>query len=85
MPFHRLAAVLPERDFLLYQKYAEKRALPLRRIELHLAQICSVMAQLQGNKNSTLSDFLFDPVEEEELDGDDLLDFFDFKPRNVRD
>ncbi|GGI16450.1 phage tail assembly protein T [Oxalicibacterium faecigallinarum] len=82
MPAHQLAAILPEREFVLYQAYAVKRMLPQRRQEMYLAQICSVLAQVHSNTDVSVMDFLFDPVEEIELDEDEVLAHFDFKPRN---
>lgn len=49
---------------------------------MHLAQICSVLAQVNGNKDVSISDFLFEAGEEIELDGEDLLDYLQFSPRN---
>lgn len=79
---HELAHRLPERDYWLYHQYALKRSLPSRRMELYLAQISLVLAKVNGNKDSVLSDFLFDPVEEIVIDDpDDAKDYFGFNPR----
>lgn len=78
---HQLAAAIPERDFLLLQHYAAKRMLPMRRLELHLAQLSLLVATAHGAKDKTLSDFLFDPVDDTPVDDlDAAVDFFGFSP-----
>lgn len=71
-------------EFLLWQRYAAKKMLPWRRMELYLAQIAHAIAVTMGGaKESTLADFMFDPDEEptpgEEFDAEAV---FGFAPRN---
>lgn len=77
-----LARMLPEREFVLYQQYAAKRMLPTRRVEMHFARLCSLLAQLHGNRDARMDQFLFDAIEEVELDEDEVAEHLDFKPRN---
>ncbi len=51
---------MSEREFRQWVTYASKRLLPTRRLEAYLAQICSVIAQSNGNSDMTLSTFLLD-------------------------
>jgi len=62
-----------------YQHYAAKWMLPTRRLQMQMAQIAHVSAQVAGNK-AQLSDFLFDPVDEE-IEPEDAAEFFGFNPR----
>lgn len=53
--------------------------LPMRRMELHLAQIALKIVQtMGGNHDAVLRDYLFDPVEEDESSAEE---FFGFSPR----
>lgn len=68
-----LKRAMTERELLRWQRYAAKRMLPMRRIELHLARIALTVAQSMGGASDlTLADFLFDP---KELDSNDPDDF----------
>lgn len=58
--------------------------LPVRRMEMHMAQLCTVLAQVNGNKDARLSDFLFEPQSEDEAEADDIKEFFGFNPRNKK-
>ena len=87
-----LARALPEREFVDWQRYAARRMLPTRRMEVHLAQISALIAQtMGGSKDSKMSDFLFDPQDIGPEEGEDspeedlqtAVKFFGFKPRNV--
>ena len=51
---------MSEREFSNWLTFAGSRLLPVRRIEAHLAQLCSVIAQTSGNAEAKLSDFLLD-------------------------
>jgi hypothetical protein len=75
MPPHQLAAVLPEREFISLQRYAARKMLPQRRLELYLAQLALLVAQSGGAKDVTLQDFLFD-LREEEPTEDEAEEFF---------
>jgi hypothetical protein len=75
VPLHHLRG-MPQQDLYLYQNYTARRRFPSRRIELLLAQVSMVLAQVHGNK-ARLSDWLFDEVHSEaagELGVDDFLD-----------
>lgn len=80
IPTHTLAATLPEREFVAYQRHAARRMLPTRRLEMQLAQLSMLLCKVNGNKDVTLRDFLFEPEDEPTVD--DMYEFFDFKPRN---
>jgi len=65
-------------EFQLWQKYTARRMLPWRRMELYLAQITQHIAVTMGGaKNTRLTDFTFDPIEETE----DAAEAFGFNPR----
>lgn len=76
---------MPEWQFQQWQHYAARKMLPSRRLELYLAQIASVLAQVNGAKNAQLTDFLFDPPEPEAIVGPAdpaaAEKFFGFAPR----
>lgn len=87
MPTGTLKRSLTERDVRQWMRYAQRKHLPSRRIELYLAQIAMVVAQSMstGKHKFKLSDFLFEPADLDEQDDDrDPLDAaieaFDFKP-----
>ena len=70
-------------EFSLWQRYANRRMLPWRRMEMYLAQVAHAVSGMAGG-DSTLSDFLFDPPEDVAVDGDaanDAVAFFSFAPR----
>jgi hypothetical protein len=56
---------MPLADLELYRQYTARRGFPGRRAELLLAQVSKVLAQVNGNGNVTLEDFLFDPPDPE--------------------
>ena len=71
-------------DLALYQRYTARRMFPGRRIEKLLAQVSMVLAQVNGHK-ARLSDYLFDPTEDDE-DGpaptpDEVAGALNFTPR----
>ncbi len=78
-------------EFLLWQKYANRTALPLRRIELYLAQVALKISQIMGgNTDATIADYMFDPDDGDEGEGDDdspeaAAEFFGFAPRKVKE
>lgn len=82
IPRHELAKRLPEREFVLYQQYAAKRVLPTRRLELYLAQLCSVIAKVHGNADAEIRDFLLDPIDGDGEETEDVAGAFEFNPRN---
>jgi hypothetical protein len=75
-----LSRAMTEREFRDWQAYAARRMLPMRRLELYLAQIALVVVKAAGGaKNATLSDFLFDPIAEEaedDMGADDVAAYF---------
>jgi len=84
VPVTTLARVMTEREFRSWQKYAERRMLPTRRMEFYLAQIALLIARTMGNnQEATLADFLFDPdAESSEDDLEAAKEALDFSPRN---
>lgn len=92
---HEIEERLPEADFVALMRYASRRMLPVRRLELMLARVCLTVAQSQGAKGEagaplTLSDFLFEPpsVEDEPTEAADnvvaLRQHLGFRPRNPK-
>lgn len=77
---------MSEGELSRWARYAGRRMLPWRRVELLLAQVALVVARTMGGANEvTLDDFLFDPPPlDAELDDDgdvvpdvaDLAGFF---------
>ena len=67
MPLHQLRA-MPLEDLLAYQKYTSRRMFPSRRAELMLAQVSMWLAKLNGLESPRLSQFLFDPSDDDEED-----------------
>lgn len=57
---------MPIEDLQLYQRYTAYRKRPGRRLELLLAQIPMVLAQVNGQKDVRLDQFLFDPPPEDD-------------------
>lgn len=67
MPLHQLRG-MPLQDLQRYERYTARRRFPGRRLELLLAQVSMVLAQVNGNKDVRLSTFLFDPPPEDDMD-----------------
>ena len=61
---------MPLADLNLYQRHTARSGFPGRRVELLLAQVALVLAQVNGNKDARLTHFLFDPPADEEADAD---------------
>lgn len=84
MPLHQLRG-MPLKDLHQYQRYTARRMFPGRRLELLLAQVSMVLAQVNGNKDVRLSNFLFDPPPEEDAealaDPDAIAAALNFTPR----
>jgi len=75
-------------EFNLWQRYANRRMLPWRRMELLLAQVSQIIgATMGGAGDKVLSDYLFDPPEESPggADEDEAATFFAFAPRNKKE
>ena len=52
-----LSRAMTERELMQWQSYAARRMLPMRRLELYLAQIALVVVKAAGGaKNATLAD-----------------------------
>jgi hypothetical protein len=71
VPLHWLRS-MPLPDLQLYRRYTERRGFPGRRIELLLAQVALVLAQVNGNREARLTHFLFDPPPDDEAEETDL-------------
>lgn len=84
IPEEELAQRLTERSFVLYQAYAARKLLPARRVQLQLARIALTAAQVAGNADVELADFLFDPLPDagDDVDLDAAKVHFQFNPRN---
>jgi hypothetical protein len=76
-----LRKAMSARELSRWANRAERYGLPLRRIELLLAQIALVIAKTMGSaKDVTLDDFLFDPPPLDadfDEDGDVVMDAAD--------
>jgi hypothetical protein len=84
-----LSQIMTEGEFHDWQRYAGKRMLPWRRMELYMAQLALLIATaLGGAQGKSLSDFLFDlddVSDAAEPTAEDEAAFFDFKPRNRKE
>ena len=92
MPLHELRGMTLD-DLQLYRRYTARRSFPGRRVELLLAQVALVLAQVNGSKDATLRQFLFDPPPEADEDGpppdpeqaaEEVAAFFGYTPRKRR-
>ena len=82
---NELAAEMPEADLHMMHLYSQRRLLPQRRLEIMLARLCMYMdAYMGGAKNVKVSDYLLDYVEEEEMSGEEVAEYFGFNPINKR-
>jgi C4-dicarboxylate transporter len=81
----RDVGAMPERDFRRWIKYSNRKALPLRRLELYLAQIAMLIAHTMGGSEAPLASFLFDPKAADEpvtkVAMQELKQAFGFAPR----
>lgn len=81
-----LSRGMTERELGDWTLYAKRRMLPQRRLELYLAQIAMMVGVcMSGRKDAKLSDYLFDPPEDdhgddEEPDADEVRAAFGFNP-----
>lgn len=85
---------MPIADLQQYLLYAERQKLPSVRLELLLAQLALVLAEVHGSQNLRLTDFLrvvsppSDEQEEPEADPEQAAEqvaaFFGYKPRKRR-
>jgi len=64
VPLHELRA-MPAADLSLYRQYTQRHGSPIWRAEALLAQVALVLAQVNGNKEAKLADFLFEPNDPE--------------------
>lgn len=93
MPAESLARAMTEREFIRWQHFAARRLLPLRRIELGLAQIAQLIDRTMGGAppEFTLKDYLFseheddDPINDPDDAEEAMIDAFGFKPRGGGD
>lgn len=79
---------MPLADLHLYQIDTARRGFPGRRLELLLAQVALVLAQVNGVKDLKLKDFMVNPEPEQgpqvaDDDADQEEEFFGFNPRNL--
>lgn len=78
-----LSKTMTEAEFGEWQRYAGRRMLPMRRIEMYLAQIAMLIAKtMGGSKSSDLTDFMFEPSDDDEPDDPAAAarEFFGFNP-----
>lgn len=78
-----LSKTMTEAEFGEWQQYAGRRMLPMRRIELYLAQIAMLIAKtMGGSKSSDLTDYLFEPADDDEDEAPEeaAREFFGFNP-----
>jgi hypothetical protein len=64
MPADELSRRMTEAEFRKWQRYASRKALPLTRLELLLAQVSMMVARMGGAKNVTVKDFMLQEPEE---------------------
>jgi len=72
-------------EFNLWVKYANRRMLPWRRMELYLAQLTATVSKMMGNNEVNISDYLFDPVDDDQAAEVDAVAFFAFNPRKKKE
>lgn len=86
MPVSMLSKVLKERELKQWAAYSRKYILPTRRRDLYLAQVSMILAKVNGAKDVSLEDFMFDPPPEidpvHQLKA--AIEAFGFKPRKKR-
>jgi hypothetical protein len=85
IPEEELAARLTNRSFRRYQHYAARHMLPTRRIQMQIAQL-TMWSALAAGKEGSISDYLFEPRDEEpqEADPEQARAFFGFNPVQKR-
>ena len=88
MTAETLERSMSEREFRAWSAYAQRHFLPLKRIEIYLAQIAFlvVKSMSSGGQNWKLDDFLLKDVEteaqrKEESPAERARKVFGFKPR----
>lgn len=89
MTVEHLAGVMTESEFRAWQRFASKRMLPARRVEVQLARVCFWVATQAGVKEKTVLDYMLRTGEEETVEDDDIdlaaaKEAFNFKPRNKK-
>lgn len=57
--------LMTERELRIWMRYAGAKGLPLRRVEFGLALLALKTVQVNGDAESTLTDFLFDKKPEQ--------------------
>lgn len=69
--YNKFSESITEKELALYAKYLEKKPLPMRRIELQLAQLCSLVVNMasDGNKTNARDFLMFEASEEDEGGG----------------
>jgi hypothetical protein len=90
MTSETMQRAMSEREFVSWQRYAAAHMLPLRRIEVYLAQIAMMIVKTMSSSagSLTLGDFLLKPQEEVSDENKDRIqvarEAFGFKPRPKR-
>lgn len=75
-----LAREMTEVELSAWERYAARRMLPGRRIEMYLAQIAQMIVAVNGGKTARLADFMFGESTDESTAID--AESVGFKPRN---
>lgn len=90
MTSETMLRAMSEREFVSWQRYADAHMLPLKRIEVYLAQIALMIVKTMSSSAGrlTLDDFLLKRQVEESNEGKDRVqvarEAFGFKPRAKR-
>lgn len=88
-PTALLKHAMTERDLSRWIAYVRKRQFPSFRLEVYIAKLTMVVAQVMGGaKDAKLSDFILEfdsdaPMEDDDFDVDDVHEAFDFRPRII--
>lgn len=70
-----------------WARYAGRHLLPMRRIEIHLAQIAHLIAVTMGGSKAKLEDFMLKPAAPKGsnvVNIEEVRKAFDFKPRRKK-
>ena len=78
----QLKRSMRESELVRWDKFRLRRGLPMRRLEVQLAQIALILAKTAGAKNVNLSDFLLFDEPPDALEA--AKDAFGFKPKGRR-
>lgn len=91
MPVGMMSRVMSEAELEQWARYASRRLLPTKRIEILLAQVSRFIAMTMGGAtDASIADFMIQPrIEEPEVvvtdeDLAEMKEFFGFSPRPRR-